>query len=95
MAPIPELDDVATDRVDRLVELRVGLANASHQLGVVCPVGETTDARLQVAERADDPVVEFARDPRRSAPTSIPCSADRSSKSSIALAACAANVKRG
>ena len=30
---------------------------------------------------------------RRSAPTSMPCSADRSSKSSIALAACAANVE--
>ena len=40
-----------------------GLADASHQLGVVRPVGETTDAGLQVEERTDDAIVELARDP--------------------------------
>ena len=60
----PELDDVATDRLDRLVELRVGLADSLHQLGVVCPIGETTDAGLQVEKGTDDAIVEFARDPQ-------------------------------
>ena len=64
VAPIPELDDVATDGFDRPVELRDGFVDAGHQPDIVCPVGETSNAGLQVAERVDDPIVQFARDPQ-------------------------------